>query len=297
MKSDHPQDTVYQLFSVKKARLPIVPLFFMLTYSSSWLLFGLAIFMGQPVTAPSIFLLLTLAISCPSIVSFVIVLWKYDPQKRHDFWQRLVDIRRIRLVWWMISFLSFPIIVAIAAGIDWLWGGDLPAVPTLRSLFEQPLGIPIFLLMTFYGGPLSEELGWRGIALPEMQRRWGLLPASLVLGLIWAAWHIPGFFIPGTDQYNMGWLTLSFWLFLADILSMTLVISLSYDQNNSSLLAPIVVHFSHNLAYTLAAPLSTRTFALFVMLGFLLAISLWLFKKQLVGEPIQSIKPDHVHVV
>ena len=297
MKSDYPQDTVYQLFSVKKARFPIVPIYFILTYSFSWLLFGFAIFIRQPVTAPAIFLLLTLAISCPSIVSLVMVLWKYDPQKRHDFWQRLVDVRRIRPVWWMISFLSFPILMAIAVGIDWLLGGDLPAVPTLRSLIEQPPGIPVFLLMTFYGGPLSEELGWRGIALPEMERRWGLLPASLVLGLIWAAWHVPGFFIPGTDQYNMGWLTLSFWLFLADILSMALVISLSYDQNHSSLLAPIVVHFSHNLAYTLAAPLSPRTFALFVLLGFLLALSLWLFKKQLVNASIQSIKPDQVRVV
>ena len=292
MKSDPPRATHYQHFSV-----PIVLLFFILTYSFSWLLFGFAISMRQPVTVPSIFLLLTLAISGPSIVSILLVVWKYDAQKRHDFWQRLLDFRRIRPAWWVISFLSYPAIIAIAIGVDWLLGGDLPAVPTLRSFIEQPLGLPVFLLITFYGGPLSEELGWRGIALPEMERRWGLLRASLALGLIWGAWHVPGFSIPGTDQYNMGWFTPSFWLFLADILSMALIISLSYDQNNSSILAPILVHFSHNLAYTLAAPLSPRTFTLFVMLGLILAIGLQLFKKQILGEPGRPIKSDRVRVV
>ena len=43
----------------------------------------------------------------------------------------------------------------------------------------------------------GEEIGWRGYALPRLARDLGLAPASIVLGVIWACWHLPFFFIPG----------------------------------------------------------------------------------------------------
>ncbi len=59
--------------------------------------------------------------------------------------------------------------------------------------------IPVYLLI-FSTNALPEEYGWRGFALDPLQKRTTALGASLVLGSIWAVWHLPLFFIEGTTQ-------------------------------------------------------------------------------------------------
>jgi membrane protease YdiL (CAAX protease family) len=65
-----------------------------------------------------------------------------------------------------------------------LFGRPYPKVdlPSIRV-------VPVILLATFFA--LGEELGWRGFALPRLQARFGALVASLMVGLLWWAWHLP----------------------------------------------------------------------------------------------------------
>jgi membrane protease YdiL (CAAX protease family) len=75
-------------------------------------------------------------------------------------------------------------------------GYDVPGYP-----FDTPWGwlAPVlFALVNDPGG--VEELGWRGFALPMLQRRFGALNAALILGVIWGIWHLPAFMISGTNQ-------------------------------------------------------------------------------------------------
>src|SRR5438046_5986469 len=60
----------------------------------------------------------------------------------------------------------------------------------------------LFVYVFFLGGPLGEELGWRGFALPRLQRRYGPLVGSLILGPIWAFWHLPIFWIPELSAHH-----------------------------------------------------------------------------------------------
>lgn len=61
---------------------------------------------------------------------------------------------------------------------------------------------PYLLLMIFFGGG-QEEFGWRGYALSRLEQRMGMWKANFFLGVIWACWHIPLWFIPGTSQTFM----------------------------------------------------------------------------------------------
>jgi membrane protease YdiL (CAAX protease family) len=59
--------------------------------------------------------------------------------------------------------------------------------------------LPYLLLMILLGGG-QEELGWRGYILDPLEERLGPWLGNLVLGVVWAVWHTPLFFIPGTSQ-------------------------------------------------------------------------------------------------
>ncbi|NUM46207.1 MAG: CPBP family intramembrane metalloprotease [Anaerolineales bacterium] len=98
---------------------------------------------------------------------------------------------RVKPMWYLFIFL-FPLLVRLSAvGMDVLLGGRPPVffsatgVPTGNPVLLLPV---VFLAVLFQAG-LAEEIGWRGYGLPGLQQRYGALTASLILGVIWAAWH------------------------------------------------------------------------------------------------------------
>ncbi len=75
-------------------------------------------------------------------------------------------------------------------------GGEAPPFIMIR---EELNLIPLYLILVVlspFQGPIGEEFGWRGYALPKLQNKYSPLTASLVIGVIWGVWHIPTFFSP-----------------------------------------------------------------------------------------------------
>jgi len=87
----------------------------------------------------------------------------------------------------------------------------------------------------------GEEIGWRGYALPRLAARFGLGPASVILGLIWACWHLPLFFIPGTDSNGQ-----SFPLYLLQVIALSVAIGWLYGHVKGSLLPVMLMHAAAN---------------------------------------------------
>ena len=85
---------------------------------------------------------------------------------------------------------------ALARGLDVATGGAPPPF----ALSSPLLLLPTFLFILLLGGPIQEEFGWRGYALPRLQARWGDAGASLLLGATWALWHLPLWFMPGAGM-------------------------------------------------------------------------------------------------
>ena len=108
---------------------------------------------------------------------------------------------RVGLAWYLVT-LGFPFAVGLAAiGISSVLGSRTARQIGPFSAFALILGILIF----------GEELGWRGYAFPRLQARYGALPASLIFGLIHAAWHLPYLFIiPGQDLFGAPFL--AYWV-------------------------------------------------------------------------------------
>ena len=116
----------------------------------------------------------------------------------------------------------------VIAGSWPAFGGDPWYLIPLAIAFSTP----------FQAG---EEIGWRGYALPRLAARFGIARASLLLGLIWAVWHLPQFFIVDADTYGQ-----SFTVFVIQVVALSVAMAWLYAGTNGSLLLVMLMHAAVN---------------------------------------------------
>jgi membrane protease YdiL (CAAX protease family) len=109
-------------------------------------------------------------------------------------------IWRVGIRWWAVA-LFFIIVPSVASLYLYHWlGGPVVDWSGLKPLYTV---VPDVILLTIAAG-IGEEFGWRGFLLPRLQSRHNALVSGLMVGVAWATWHIPMFFIEGTSQYEQG---------------------------------------------------------------------------------------------
>lgn len=110
---------------------------------------------------------------------------------------------RVRPVWWLVAFLPLVAYALIAVVLrfvqgEWLGFGLLGRVDYLPDL---GLGALALWILTF---GIGEEVGWRGYALPWLQANRGALPATVILWVFWALWHLPAYFYLYNPAFAVG---------------------------------------------------------------------------------------------
>jgi membrane protease YdiL (CAAX protease family) len=90
-------------------------------------------------------------------------------------------------------------------------------------------------------GPLGEELGWRGFALPRLLHNCSALIASVIVGLIWGLWHLPAFFINGLPQNQF-----SLPAFLVACVALSVLMTWVYQHTQGSILFAVLIHWLFN---------------------------------------------------
>lgn len=152
-------------------------------------------------------------------------------------WPRVSSLRWLLVVALGYAAMSgIALVVALARGTTVPvphWSGVLTGLAS--AIIKDP-------------GPLGEEFGWRGFALPRLLARHSPLYASLRLGLIHTAWHLPLFFIPGMPQAHV-----SFPLFMIGVIAIAIFDTALYFRDEANLLLAILVHLLANVGGGLAA--------------------------------------------
>jgi uncharacterized protein len=136
---------------------------------------------------------------------------------------------------WYAAALLLPIAaVLLAIGLGGLLGLDAP-----RAITDASVLIPLFLFNVL-AGPLGEELGWRGTALPRLLARWSALISSLVLGILWWTFHTPGFVL---GLFSPGFTPLGA---LVGAIALTVLITWMFNNTGGSLIPGSLMHLSIN---------------------------------------------------
>lgn len=245
-------------------------LFFTVTFLTSWAAWFIAIRLGGSST------------TSPTVIPYVIGAFgplfgaaavrirravRHEPAPVHA-----VRSRGWRLTWVLpLLILGGGSVLAGALLTSLLHGPALDFAPGLRIVTQAggPIG---FIIMSLIGGPLPEEPGWRGTAYPRMRDRMGRVPACLLLGVVWAIWHLPLFFIAGTVQHGYGLVSWNGLLFLLSVIPMAALTCFAYER--AGVVGSTSVHLAVNVMLTLLVVSSPAVLGLVIAVQSVLAIIL-----------------------
>ena len=164
----------------------------------------------------------------------------------------LTDMARFRIGarWWLFA-VGLPVaLAAVSAVVYATWVGPLDLSTLSRRV---PLWLVGLVAISLVGGG-NEELGWRGYALPNLQRNYGALTASIVVGVVWAVWHLPLYVLPGGLYAGR-----PFSLFAPFVVLFSVVMTWFYNSTGGSVPAAMVLHAGLNSANALIpTPLSDQ---------------------------------------
>ncbi len=233
-------------------RRPLVT-FFVLTYAVMWAFFIPVAAAGIPARSPLGTVLLLLGAFAPSLVALWLTARVEGGTGIRALLGRVLQWR-VAAHWYLFAVAYIPAVKLTVALVHRVATGAWP------SFGNEPwyvIPVAIAVSTPFQAG---EEIGWRGYALPRLAARFGLARASILLGLIWACWHLPQFFIRDADTYGQ-----SFFVYVLQVTALSVAMAWLYAHTNGSLLLVMLLHVAVNNSKDIvpsAVPGATNTFGL-----------------------------------
>lgn len=188
-------------------------LYVLITFLISWISWGALVLLGIPAKANALSTVVYLLGGwSPTLVAFVLPLF-FGRAERSAQYRRYFNFKT------QARYYLLPIFAAVLMALVSYGAMLVFDAKAATSLHIQPLYmiLPLFLSMVIGGG--MEELGWRGILVHNLRKTNAAL-ISLGVGLVWAVWHIPLFFLSGVSQYHANYLP-----FLITIIAYSLVLT------------------------------------------------------------------------
>ena len=153
---------------------------------------------------------------------------------------------RVGIRWYLIAILGLPVaclaaVAVLPGGVDALRGATPAAVASTFAFY---------LVFGFFSGPLFEEPGWRGFALPRLEAARGPLVGTLILGALWGAWHLPQFLVPEWAAQNGGADIGTVAAFLILVMTLSPLLTWVYNRTGSLWMA-MVTHAGINASLSI----------------------------------------------
>ena len=220
--------------------------FFIITYTFTWLLwFPIVLYTYHLINISFDVLLImgSLASFGPMVGAFSLTLKNEGKEGIKNLLKKAI---KYKLGWWWIPIIFLiPIGALLGHLLNILFfAGKFP----ITEFILNPWLIPLFFILTLIiGGPLAEEFGWRGYALPRLQKKWSALNSSLLLGLVWGFWHLPLFFMIGMAHRDY----IPIWLFIANAIVFSICMTWLMNNTKGSLIPALLIHTWMNVVFVI----------------------------------------------
>ena len=149
---------------------------------------------------------------------------------------------RVPLRWYLVVLIGIPVLLLLS---DFAIPGAIAVFPAPTAAFVLT-SLVSYIVTFILGGPLGEEPGWRGFALPRLQQCSGPLKGTLVLGVLWGCWHLPLYLIPGYNGAGTGFVGISipFVEFVIGTVGIAVIFTWVFNNTRGSLLLAMLLHTS-----------------------------------------------------
>ncbi len=173
----------------------------------------------------------------PTVAAFVLVTYADGAAGARRLAGRAVDLDYPKR--WLVPALCLAPAVVAASLVVAALTGTVPSFPWAGNPVVLPVAFAFILLL---GGPIQEEFGWRGYLLDPLQNRFTAVGGGVAVGLVWAVWHLPLFFVPSETLYYRE----PFLGFAVSITLLSVLMTWMYNNTNASLLPALLFHTSFN---------------------------------------------------
>ncbi|MBD3407726.1 MAG: CPBP family intramembrane metalloprotease [Candidatus Lokiarchaeota archaeon] len=160
--------------------------------------------------------------------------------------------------WILPIFLLFPVIFLLSM----LLGLPFGFSPNLEILGHPEVVSIGFLVILLTAGPLQEEFGWRGYAVSRLQERYNALITSFIVGVAWALWHFPLFFLPHPGDGSAMYYDQPVWIMVISVIFASIIFTWIYNNTNESVFATLLLHTTLNWIMWVFLPMASFEVAL-----------------------------------
>jgi len=178
-------------------------------------------------------------------------------------------IWRLNIVWYMVAFFLLAGLILGGISLHVLFSGAMPIIPAAGA---SPLNVALSFFALIVFGILinTEEIAWRGFALPRLEAKYGVLVACLLLVIPESLLHLPYFWNKDVDFYQ----TVGIFWFTAFSVAMVFIYTYVFNKTGGSLLIVTLMHASQNAWANLLSDNTARPFQFTVALAWMIAIAL-----------------------
>jgi membrane protease YdiL (CAAX protease family) len=206
--------------------------YFVLAFAFTWFFWGLGV-LGERGFIPTLSGFTVIGTFGPMVAAVILTAREGGRAEVRSLLGRIVRWQ-VAPVWYGVTILGPFVLTLAAIALHVALGGQTPGLGALIGALPTVVFVSVYMLIFV---ALGEEVGWRGYALPALQARHGAFVASVMLGAMWALWHMPQFFNPATLYSD-----LPFVLFLAYLIPFSILITWVFNSTGGSLLMAMLVH-------------------------------------------------------
>ena len=217
--------------------------FYIITFATTWFFWLFAILFNDGLTNT---LGMVLGGLCPATVAIITVFTSKSTALKKDFKRKIFNFWKLKPLYIIAAILIFSAIVASSILLSTLFGQSLDQFSFTKDFSFTGVGV-LSAFATILLAAILEEVGWRGYGEDAIAEYHSWFKESIIFGFVWAAWHLPLFWIPGTYHYEIREMNVLYMInFLVSVAPMGFITTWVYVKNGRSMLSSIIFHIFIN---------------------------------------------------